>query len=461
MCKEYYSINKENKKEYRDYLNWLAEQLGKQPENPYIDPDSNYKNPKFYQDLCLFLNKREQELEQKLCEKNIYYFNENDKEIYGIQVKEIVENEEKLVFYLKSDQFGFSRPSEDERKYIFDVYLDLNKSEEKKKIKAINNIVNWISNTRTIGGSFLWPMEKNKKGYWIQNPAYNQDRGGSKKSIASKDGGLSYYLQDRSDLTLFEVKNYYSNQDKCNNKLYEGVNGKRKCLFSNIDLSPWQNMKKWLDHFRNFETYVEFFGFKLDGETKSFVNDKYEVRNIFPFKKDEVEYFGEDFCINEYIEKYFNKFNIYNEKQDDYIDKIEKMLNLVTDLIKERSKWMEGKIYMSNIDYKKNENYYNEIVDNCHKNDEAFEMWQDMLNKAIEYTSIRAKWSLMSTEEKIEKDAYRTAFHDSFINSLKIYVRYLKQIGIELLSNELIEQDRKAIGDFANYIVFREAINNR
>lgn len=116
---------------------------------------------------------------------------------------------------------------------------------------------------------------------------------------------------------------------------------------------------------------------------------------------------------------------------------------------------------MPNIDYEKKENYYNEIVDTCNKNDEVFEMWQDMLKKAIEYTSIRAKWSLMSREEKIENDAHRTACHDSFINSLKIYVRYLKELGIELKSNELIEQDRKTIGDFANYIVFREAIKNR
>ena len=88
-------------------------------------------------------------------------------------------------------------------------------------------------------------------------------------------------------------------------------------------------------------------------------------------------------------------------------------------------------------------------------------MWQDLLNKAIEYTRIRAKWLLMSSEEKNENDTYRTACHDSLINSLKIYVRYLKQIKIELSLNKLIEQDRKTIGDFANYIVFREAINNR
>ena len=105
--------------------------------------------------------------------------------------------------------------------------------------------------------------------------------------------------------------------------------------------------------------------------------------------------------------------------------------------------------------------YYNEIIGYSHKNDESFDMWKDLLNRAIDYTNIRAKWSLMPTEEKIEKDVYRTACHDSFINSLKVYIRYLKQLGIELALNELIEQDRKIIGDFANYIVFREAIKNR
>lgn len=116
---------------------------------------------------------------------------------------------------------------------------------------------------------------------------------------------------------------------------------------------------------------------------------------------------------------------------------------------------------MPNIDNEKNEKYYNEILEYIHKGDESFEMWQDLLDKAIEYTSIRAKWSLMSAAEKIENDIHRTACHDSFINSLKIYVRYLRQIGVELSSNKLIEQDRKTIGDSANYIVFREAIKNR
>ena len=327
MCKKY-SINNENEKEYRDYLNWLAQK----PDNPYIDPDSEYKDKRsqdFYQDLCQFLNARECELEQKLNGKYKYDFDKNDKP-YGVQVKEIIGKEEKLIFYLKSDQFGFSRPSE-EQKYIYDIYL----KQSKNKAKAINDIINWISNTRTLGGSFLWPMEKNKDGKWLSNPEYNKDRGGSKY------GSKRYYIQDRSDLTLFEVKNLYSKYTK--DKDEDG----NILLYSKIN--KWSNMKKWLNHFRNFKTYVEFFGFKIDDETKSFVNNKNEVRNIFPFENKDgkiVEYFGTDFSINEYIEKYFKEFNIYNEKQDNYIDKIEKMLNLVTYLIRERSKWMEDKCYL-------------------------------------------------------------------------------------------------------------------
>lgn len=116
---------------------------------------------------------------------------------------------------------------------------------------------------------------------------------------------------------------------------------------------------------------------------------------------------------------------------------------------------------MENVNIELFEYYYNELKVNFDYDDYALELWQSLLNKAIEYTNIRVKWSFMSNEEKIEKDSYRTACHDSLINSLKVYIRYLKQLGINLSVNELIEKDRKTIGDFANYIVFTEAVKNR
>lgn len=105
--------------------------------------------------------------------------------------------------------------------------------------------------------------------------------------------------------------------------------------------------------------------------------------------------------------------------------------------------------------------YDKELKVNYDVNEYTLELWQNLLNKAIEYTNIRAKWSLMSTEEKVKNDAYRTACHDSFINSLKMYIRYLNDLAGALTAIDLIEEDRKVLGDFANYIVFREAIKNR
>ena len=117
---------------------------------------------------------------------------------------------------------------------------------------------------------------------------------------------------------------------------------------------------------------------------------------------------------------------------------------------------------MKNVKMGLFEYYYDkELKVNYDVNEYALELWQNLLNKAIEYTNIRAKWSLMSMEEKADNDSYRTACHDSFINNLKMYIRYLNDLAGALAAIDLIEEDRKALGDFANYIVFREAINNR
>ena len=94
--------------------------------------------------------------------------------------------------------------------------------------------------------------------------------------------------------------------------------------------------------------------------------------------------------------------------------------------------------------------------------EDIVELWKTMLKSAIEYTNIRANWALMITKEKVENDKHRTNIHDSFINSSKIFVRYCEQNQRILSLKKFLERtDRKEIGDFANYIVFKEAIKNR
>ena len=312
MCKKY-SINPNNYKDYEKYLKWLSVK----PYNPYVDPDAKKSVPEFYKSLSCFLNKRENEFKDKLKGQYEYYFDVNDKEAYGILVME----NDKKVFYLKSDQFGFSRPSEDQ-KYIYDIYLL--KSDDKEK--AIKNIVEWISSTRTIGGSFLWPMEKSTKNnvIWDENPEYNIISGGSKY------GDVRYYLQDRVDLKLFEVKDYYnSNSDK------------NSILYSHI--LKWPNMVTWLDHFKNFDTYIDFFGFRINNNKDSFVNDDNDIVNIFSKDENSV-LLDESFNIGNYKNSEFKKCHIYNDEQKDYLSRIEQMLNTLSKMVINRSKWMEKEI---------------------------------------------------------------------------------------------------------------------
>ena len=108
------------------------------------------------------------------------------------------------------------------------------------------------------------------------------------------------------------------------------------------------------------------------------------------------------------------------------------------------------------------ERIYNEIIENNSFDDDIVELWETMLKSAIEYTNMRANWSLITTKERVDNDKHRTSLHDSFINNSKMFVRYCEQNQRTLSLKEFLERtDRKEIGDFANYIVFKEAIKNR
>ena len=108
------------------------------------------------------------------------------------------------------------------------------------------------------------------------------------------------------------------------------------------------------------------------------------------------------------------------------------------------------------------EKFYNEILANNHLDDDATELWGTMLKSAIEYTNVRANWSLMTIKERVENDKHRISLHDSFINNSKMFARYCEQKERVLELKTFLEKtDRKEIGDFANYIVFKEAIKNR
>lgn len=95
------------------------------------------------------------------------------------------------------------------------------------------------------------------------------------------------------------------------------------------------------------------------------------------------------------------------------------------------------------------------------KADDKMDFYNDCLRKAFQYTSIRCDWELMSREEKIDKDSYRTACHDSFIISLNILSRLAANEGVDTSWREQLGEDRKRIGDFACYLTYINGISNR
>ena len=74
---------------------------------------------------------------------------------------------------------------------------------------------------------------------------------------------------------------------------------------------------------------------------------------------------------------------------------------------------------------------------------------------AYKYATMRYRFSEMSREEKAENDSYRTSQHNRFMDSVRIYFRYLQNNGVSVPDISKLEADRKIFGNFACYYIFR------
>ena len=107
------------------------------------------------------------------------------------------------------------------------------------------------------------------------------------------------------------------------------------------------------------------------------------------------------------------------------------------------------------------------ILDNISGDEDAQELYAELVGKANTYASIRAGWPLLSREEKQDTDRRRTACHNSLITHFNMLARYLKKTGRDAEWRDRLgyEEDdlcnRKRIGDFACYLAFVNGINAR
>ena len=107
---------------------------------------------------------------------------------------------------------------------------------------------------------------------------------------------------------------------------------------------------------------------------------------------------------------------------------------------------------------------HEEMISEIENDSDAQELYHDLIEKATSYASLRAKWHLMSQDEKMEKDPLRTSYHDAMIIHFNMLSRYLRMQGEKAEWRDQLgyEEDdkycRKTIGDFGCYIVFINSI---
>lgn len=296
-----YCWGKEGKEEtekqefIKKYAEWIENP--RQGKCPYSDPDDTYKdyvkNPEFYNKLTDFLKCSKEKI-QESCDfvlefKEPTNLEDKSRKKPGDRTITVqIQKDENDYLYLTSDQFGFSA-----NKDIYD-----NKNDRLKKqypfVKYVKNydgsdslVGETIWYTRTIGGSFLWP--KVDQNGW--------------RSLYNKNRGVGSYIEDRADLTLYEIKEFYDEYDyKKDDSDFNRVINKGSILLNDDDA---KYIYDWLSIFKNFKTYVDFFCFD------DFVNkedDEYYPKDIFTGKsitKDN---------ISEYREKGKSKYKFIQNK---------------------------------------------------------------------------------------------------------------------------------------------------
>lgn len=285
---------------YRTFLEKALSNNLKNNGSDYIDPDGG-SVPDFYDDLACFLNGRENDC---IEEKERYSF--SSPLLSGYSKISVVRNNEKL-FGLTSDQFGFRADEEiyeenNRHKYPLSRLLHFYKGQKKEEQeKIINRITEYVKNTRTIGGSFLWPFyyvekcgKKSGKCYYSEMCYYNTVR------------GVGSYLEDRVDLTLEDIKRSY--------------NGKPAFKKDN-------DMKEWLSHFGSFRIFVEYFMLEPFCEKVSANNGKedydYVPINIIDGKK--IDEGG----IDEYAKRGNGKWDVQNLEKEAILNMLDRLEGMI------------------------------------------------------------------------------------------------------------------------------------
>ena len=109
---------------------------------------------------------------------------------------------------------------------------------------------------------------------------------------------------------------------------------------------------------------------------------------------------------------------------------------------------------------------HQEIVTAVSSDPDAEELYDELVEAAIDYTGVRAQWTIKPNSWKANHDNDRTIYHDSLIDAFNILARYLKTKNKatswrDVLGTDAKGYDRKRIGDFGCFLTFIHGINGR
>ena len=116
------------------------------------------------------------------------------------------------------------------------------------------------------------------------------------------------------------------------------------------------------------------------------------------------------------------------------------------------------------LDFNQMQDLHADLLSEINNDTDAIELYEELVDVATKYTSIRVKWGRMTREEKMDADSLRTSHHNSVIIHFNMLARYLRMQGKKAAWRDKLGDDednryyRKTIGDFGCYIVFVNSI---
>ena len=116
------------------------------------------------------------------------------------------------------------------------------------------------------------------------------------------------------------------------------------------------------------------------------------------------------------------------------------------------------------LDFSQMQSLHGDLLSEIDNDADAIELYDELIDIATKYAAIRAKWGMLSREEKMDIDSLRTLHHNSVIIHFNMLARYLLMQGKKAEWRDVLGDDednryyRKTIGDFGCYIVFVNSI---